>query len=71
MPNWRKRTVVGLVVCLLHLSLADWEAVMKRGIKTLLILPLQHFHLLCSVLGAKKEALAVGGGNGLKGGLGG
>ena len=40
MPNWRKRTVVGLVVCLLHLSLADWEAVMKRGIKTLLILPL-------------------------------
>jgi ubiquinone/menaquinone biosynthesis C-methylase UbiE len=32
--------------------------------------PLKRFHLLCSVLGAKKEALAVGGGNGLKGGLG-
>jgi hypothetical protein len=31
---------------------------------------LKRFHLLCSVLGAKKEALAVGGGNGLKGGLG-
>jgi hypothetical protein len=28
-------------------------------------LPLEHFHLLCSVLGAKKEAFAVGAGNGL------
>jgi hypothetical protein len=33
-------------------------------------LPLEHFHLLCSVLGAKKEAFAVGAGNGLKGNLG-
>jgi hypothetical protein len=32
---------------------------------------LQHFHLLCSVFGAKKEALAISGGNGLKGDLGG
>ena len=32
---------------------------------------LKRFHLLCSVLGAKKEALAVGGGKGLKGALGG
>jgi hypothetical protein len=32
---------------------------------------LEHFHLLCSVSGATKEALAVGSGNGLKGDLGG
>ncbi|HVA00076.1 MAG TPA: IPT/TIG domain-containing protein, partial [Terriglobia bacterium] len=31
---------------------------------------LEHFHVLCSVLGAKKEALAIGPGNGLKGDLG-
>ncbi|MGA2077419.1 MAG: hypothetical protein ABSH52_28355, partial [Terriglobia bacterium] len=29
--------------------------------------PLKHFHLLCSVSGAKKEAFAVCGGNGLEG----
>ena len=32
---------------------------------------LEHLYLLCSVLGAKKETLAVGGGNGLEGGFGG
>jgi len=31
---------------------------------------LDHFHLLCSVSGAKKEAFAIGAGNGVKGGLG-
>ena len=31
---------------------------------------LEHFHLLCSVSGAKKEAFAIGAGNGLKGGFG-
>ena len=30
---------------------------------------LEHFHLLCSVFGAKKEALAIGGGNRVKGGF--
>jgi hypothetical protein len=33
-------------------------------------LALEYFHLLCSVSGAKKEAFAIGAGNGLKGGLG-
>jgi hypothetical protein len=41
------------------------------GAERVLSATLEHFHLLCSVLGAKKEALAVGDGNGLKGGLGG
>ena len=31
---------------------------------------LEHFHLLCSVLGAKKEAFAIGAGNRVKGALG-
>jgi hypothetical protein len=35
------------------------------------MLILEYLHLLCSGLGAKKEALAVGCGNGLNGGLGG
>src|ERR1035441_4559657 len=33
--------------------------------------PLEHLHLSCSVLGAKKEPLAVGGRDGLEGGFGG
>src|ERR1017187_9736915 len=32
---------------------------------------LEHLHLSCSVLGAKKEPLAVGGRDGLEGGFGG
>jgi hypothetical protein len=31
---------------------------------------LEHFHLLCIVLGAKKEAFAIGAGNRVKGALG-
>jgi hypothetical protein len=30
---------------------------------------LKYFHLLCSVFGAKKEALAIGGGDRVKGGF--
>ena len=33
-------------------------------------LPLEHFYLLCSVSGAKKEALAISGGNRVEGRLG-
>src|ERR1039458_3913179 len=35
------------------------------------MLQLEHLHLSCSVLGAKKEPLAVGGRDGLEGGFGG
>ena len=37
------------------------EDLVKAGVM------LEHFHLLCSVSGAKKEAFAIGGGNRVKG----
>ena len=53
----------------LRLRTERWKYARKASPHSRAAAALEYFHLLCSVFGAKKEALAIGGGNRVKGGF--
>ena len=64
-------TIVGIAVCAAlsgarsFCAIGEWA----QGLTREALERLEYLHILCSVFGAKKGALAIGGGNCVKGGF--